>query len=371
MRLGGASVLDLSGAIALTALAMAMVISSGHSPALAPAVALATMPVAWRRRAPMGCAVGFLAGVALSAVATPHAVRCGAVYPAGFLVAYSVAFRCERARALRGLGVVLVGVLLESVTDSRVDITVFPAIGILTLGVWVGGRVVRSRSHLASELVERTRTLERQREETAQMAVDVEKLRLASDLDLVARERVAGIVELAAGGARAVGSDPVTAREAFADIERSGRDSLNDMRGLLGVLRSDEPGTLAPRPTLAEIDGLMAQARAGGRVVHFALEGEPCPLPQEIEVSGYRILQHLLTTSLAAGHGGSVAVHLRYSPDGLSLAVTGDASGQDRDEALAAARERTSVLGGTFTIGFPSPGRRLLRAHLPVAGAHG
>jgi signal transduction histidine kinase len=369
-RLGGASALDLSGAVVLTAMAIAMVIGSGHSPALAPAVALATMPVAWRRRAPLGCTIAFLAGVALSALATPNAVRCGAVFPAGFLIAYSVGFRCERAAALRGLVAVLAGMLLASVTDSRVDITAFPFVGILTLGVWGGSRLVRSRSRLAGSLAEHTRILERQREETADMAVDVEKLRVASDLDLVARERLAGIVELADAGERAAGSDPAAAREAFAGIERSGRESLNEMRGLLGVLRSDEHGTLAPRPTLAQIEKLLAQARAGGHVVQFELEGEPRPLPEEIEVSGYRILQHLLTTSLAAGNSGPVTVHLRYAPDGLSLGVTGDATGEDRDEALAAARERTSVHGGTFTIGFPSPGRRMLRAHLPAAVAH-
>lgn len=202
------------------------------------------------------------------------------------------------------------------------------------------------------------------------MAVDVEKLRVAADLDLAARERVAGIVGLADAGERAAASDPAAAREAFAGIERSGRESLNEMRGLLGVLRSDEPGRLAPRPTLAQIDSLLAQARAGGRVVELLCEGEPRPLPQEIDVSGYRILQHLLATSLTAGTGGPVTVKLHYAPDGLSLAVTGDATEADGDEVLAAARERTAVHGGTFTIDFPSPGRRLLRAHLPAAAAH-
>lgn len=368
-RLGGISELDLSGATVLTGLAIAMVVGSGHSPALAPAVAIATMPVGWRRRAPLGCAGAFLAGVALSALATPNAVRCGAVFPAGFLIAYSVGFRRERAVALLGLALVLAGLLLESVTDSRIDITVFPFVGFLTFAVWGGSRAVRSRTRLAGALAERTRTLERQREETAQMAVDVEKLRVAADLDLTVRERVAGIIDLADVGEQAARSDPPAAREAFAGIERSGRESLNEMRGLLGVLRTDEPGRLAPRPTLAQIDSLLAQARAGGRAVEFDLEGEPRPLPQEIDVSGYRILQHLLTTCLTAGNGGPVTVHVRYALDGLSLAVTGDASGVDRDEALAAARARTAVHGGTFTIDFPNPGRRLLRAHLPAAAA--
>ena len=53
---------------------------------------------------------------------------------------------------------------------------------------------------------------------------------------------------------------------AFARIERMGRESLNEMRGLLGVLRSDDRGSRSPRPTLAEIDSLLEEARAGGRV---------------------------------------------------------------------------------------------------------
>lgn len=369
-RLVEASVLDVAAGVALTGFAMASIIGSGHSPVLAPAVAVATLPVAWRRRAPFGCTIAFLCGIALSAAVTPDAVRCGAVFPAGFLIAYSVGFRCDLAAALCGLLIVLAGLLLESVTDSRIDITVFPFLGLLTVGVWSGSRVVRSRSLLAGALLDRTRSLERQREETARMAVDVEKLRIASDLDLVARDRIGRMVDLATGGERAAGSDPALSHEAFAGIERSGRESLDEMRGLLGVLKAEDPGTLAPRPTLAQVDVLVSQARAGGHVVEFDLEGKPRPLPEEIEVSGYRILQHLLTTSLAAGGAGPVTVQLRYAPDGLSLEVTADTNADEHDEALTAARERTSVHGGTFTVGFPTSGRRRMRAHLPAAVAH-
>ncbi len=202
------------------------------------------------------------------------------------------------------------------------------------------------------------------------MAVDVEKLRVASDLDLVARDRVRRMVDLATTGERAAGFDPALTHDAFSGIERSGRESLDEMRGLLGVLNVEGPGTLAPRPTLAQVDVLLAQARAGGHVVEFDLEGKPRPLPEEIEVSAYRILQHLLTTSLASGSPGPVTVALRYAPDGLSLEVTADASADEPDEALTAARERTSVHGGTFTVGVPGPGRRRMRAHLPAAVAH-
>jgi signal transduction histidine kinase len=375
--LHGASALDLLGAAVLCALAVVSITSSkvGHRqpagilPSLT--VILAVLPVAWRRRAPVGCAIAFVVGVGMSGLATHSGVRCGSVYPAGMLIAYSIGLRCERNVALQGLGVALAGQLLESITDGQVDISVFPFIAVLTVGIWGAGRVVRSRIQVADVLAARTRALERQREETARLAVDVEKLRVASDLDLTARERVAEIVRLADAGESAAGVDPDATREAFAGIERSGRESLNEMRALLGVLRSDEHDDLAPRPTLAQVDALLARARAGGHVAEFIVDGKPRPLPEEVEVSAYSILQQLLAESLAAGNGGPVTVRLLYASDSVFVEVTGDACDDaDQRESLVAIRERAAVHGGAFTVETPAAGRRLLRAQLPAAVAH-
>lgn len=375
--LKGASALDLLGVLMLTSLGVVSLTSSRvghHQPAgfgSSLTVALAILPVAWRRRAPVGCAIAFVVGVGLSAVATHSGVRCAAVYPAGMLIGYSIGARREGVTAQQGIGVVLAGQLLESGTDHQVSLAVFPFIAALTLGIWWAGGVVRSRGRVADALVERTLALERQREDTARLAVDVEKLRVAGDLDLVARDRVAEIVKLADAGELAAASDPVATREAFAGIERSGRESLNEMRGLLGVLRSDERGERSPRPTLAEIDGLLDRARAGGHAVELGIEGEPRPLPDEIEVSGYSIVQQLLAASLAAGNERPVTVCVRYGSDGLEIEVVGDAcDSAAQTESLLAVRERASVHGGTLTIETSIPGRRLLRARLPGAAAH-
>ncbi|HWF49984.1 MAG TPA: hypothetical protein VG294_04985 [Solirubrobacteraceae bacterium] len=375
--LHGASALDVLGAALLFGLAVVSITISkvGHRqpagiiPALT--VIVAVLPVAWRRRAPVACAIVFVIGVGISGLATHHGVRCATVFPAGILIAYSVGLRCERKLAVQGLGVALAGQLLESVTDGQVDITVFPFIAVLTVGIWGAGRVVRSRTQVADVLAARTHALERQREETARLAVDVEKLRVASDLDLTARERVAEIVQLADAGESAAGVDPDATREAFAGIERSGRASLNEMRSLLGVLRSDEGGDLAPRPTLAQVDTLLARARAGGHVAELVVDGEPRSLPDAVEVSAYSILQQLVAESLAAGSGGPVTVRLRYAPDSIAVEVTGDAGDDGADtESLLAIRERAAVHGGAFTVEIPAAGRRLLRAQLPVAVAH-
>lgn len=368
-ELGGASALDVIGAVLLTGLGFASLVSNHVAAVSALTVGLATMPVAWRRRSPLGCAVAFVAGVGVSALATDEGIRCAAVYPAGMLIAYSLGLRGGRGSAVVGLVVVLAGQLLESVTDARVDITAFPFVGVLTAGAWVGARFARSRNRLAQELRVRTRALERQREETARLAVDVEKLRIASDLDLVARERVARIADLADAGAIEARAGSGGTRERFAQIEGFGRETLNELRGLLGVMRSDGAQPLAPPPTLAQIDAVLARARAGGRVVDFDVEGGARPLPAEIEASGYRIFQDLLAAAITTENGGAIVVRVRYAPERLVLEVTSDATDHPEDN-LVAARERASVVKGTVTVDRVGPGRRRLRAQLPVPAGH-
>ena len=164
------------------------------------------------------------------------------------LILFSVASRCERRRALAGLGFVLAAMVFVGATDRALQgigglgqmvLFSFP----LCLVSWGAGRAAWSRDRLADRPAAQTELLERQRERTAELAVEVERIRLASDLDMAARVRVREMIELAARGEWALAGDPDGARAAFARIERVGRESLNDMRGLLGVLRSDDRGS--------------------------------------------------------------------------------------------------------------------------------
>jgi signal transduction histidine kinase len=123
-------------------------------------------------------------------------------------------------------------------------------------------------------LAERSGMLKREREQTARLAVEVERIRLASDLDTAARGRVCEMIDLAESAGRSLASDPGRAVQAFAAIEQIGRDSLNEIRGLLGVLCSGGCGTGSPRLTSAQIETLLAEARAGGRLMQLTVEGE-------------------------------------------------------------------------------------------------
>jgi signal transduction histidine kinase len=185
------------------------------------------------------------------------------------LILFPLAARCTLRRALVGLGFVLAAMVFVGLTDrvlrgtgglGAMVVFSFP----LCLLSWGAGRAAWSRDRLAAQLSAQSELLTRQRELTAELAVEVERTRLASELDLATRARVREMIGLAEHGEEWVDSDPGAVRDAFARIEGMGRGSLNEMRDLLGVLRSDERGSRSPRPTLAEIEALLEAARAGG-----------------------------------------------------------------------------------------------------------
>ena len=328
------------------------------------------VPVLWRRRWPLAAAIALFAGAVISGIPTFDQFRLGVAIPAAMLVLFSLASRCERRRALAGLGFALAAMVFVGETDAvlrgngglaAMILFSFP----LCLVAWGAGRAAWSRDRLADQLTAQSELLERRRERTAELAVEVERTRLAWDLDLAARGRVRRMIELATDGERSFTADTKQTREMFAQIERMGRQSLNEMRGLLGVLRSDGRGSRAPRPTLAEIETLLSEARAGGRRVDLELHGDRRLLPLGVELATYRTLQHALFAV-----GGATTITLRYLRDSLELEVNGTHTDRDGAElAFAAARERVVAQGGSFSSDDPA-GRRVLRATLPVGIAH-
>jgi hypothetical protein len=220
---------DIALAAGLSALGL--LITLGESGAWLDSVTIlaVSLPVIWRRTAPLAAAAALTAGVVVSGIPSFDQVRCGVAIPAALLVLYAAGSRRERGPAGGALALVLAGMAFLSVTDSNLTPAVLWFVVPLCAGVWAAGCLVRARDLVAGELAERSLALERQREQTARLAVEVERSRLAVELDAAARRRLHDMVALAEGGRPG----------AFGVIERTARESLNEMRGLLGVLRSD------------------------------------------------------------------------------------------------------------------------------------
>jgi signal transduction histidine kinase len=176
----------------------------------------------------------------------------------------------------------------------------------------------------------------------------------------VLKDRLAELARLAEHGAEA---DDDTARAILIEIETASRRTLEEMRSVVGVLRDDDAAPTAPQPTLVHLESLLLRAKGAG--ARLEIEGSPRVLPVGVELSAYRVVEHLLS---ALEDAGDVEVRVRFGDDALDLVVTGPA----RRRAAAAfgrARERVELHHGTL-VASTEGGRAEAVAHLPVlAGA--
>jgi signal transduction histidine kinase len=325
------------------------------------------VPLPLRRCSPLLASAAFPVACVISAIPTFDQIRIPAVVAVAMVLAFTLGREAGRRDVVWGLAAIFAGLVIDGATEHVVGTFAVLAFGgPLSLAAVGGGRLVRSRDRLAAELGATTQTLEERREATASLAIEIERARLASDLDVAARQRVREIAELAELGEHA---RPDAAREAFGAIERLGRDALNEMRGLLGVLRSDERARRTPGPTLAELDALLADVRRGGRPVELEVDGDRVELTSDVELAAYRTLQHALA-ALRGGDGGPLTIVLRYRSDHLDVEVRGaPVGGVGASAALAAARERVHAHGGSFETAPTGRERQLIRARLPLAAA--
>jgi signal transduction histidine kinase len=227
-----------------------------------------------------------------------------------------------------------------------------------------------ARSRLMQRLRERAEELETDRERRARDAVAAERRRIAGELHDVVTHSVSVMVVQAAAARRLVPTDPARSREAMEAIERTGREALNEMRRLLGVLRrGDEDLALTPQPTLKRLD-LIAQYE--GMHVDVKVEGDPPAIPPGVDVAAYRVVQEALRAMQRSG-GDSAAVTVRYTRRGIELEVTGNSAVYEDHEAevrLLGTRERIALFGGELHAGRRRGGGWGLRARLPLPEGH-
>ena len=136
------------------------------------------------------------------------------------------------------------------------------------------------------------------------------------------------------------------------------------MRHVVGTLR-DTP--TEPEPSLAELDGLLARATTAA--TRLSVQGPTRPLPASLELTGYRIVEQLLTV-LRDEPSAQVDVSLSFAPDFLELRIAGPpAAGCELRQLRSTVQDRLTLFGGTIDID-DSAGRRAARVRLPLVSSH-
>jgi signal transduction histidine kinase len=360
----------LAGAITLVALVQIALFDGSAEVRLALAAAMVAVGVAAARRvrAPLSFLWLFAAIAVVAAVLPnpPETAEATGLFLL-LLAVYSAAAHTSGRRSLLAGALTFVIYVADMAADPE---GIYPE-GVLfyalLLGApWVTGRAVRRR-----RLSERRLELEQAK---AEAAIAEERARIARELHDVVAHSISVIVLQARGGFRALETEPADAREAFANIERTGHQALGEMRRLLGILRrGDEELALAPQPSLGELDTLLEQVRDAGLPVHVTIEGDVRDLPPGVDLSAYRIVQEALTNALRHAGPARARVLLRYRADDLEIEITDDGpgtgDGASPGQGLIGMRERVSVYGGELQAGPRPGGGYTLRARLPLAPA--
>jgi signal transduction histidine kinase len=339
-------------------------------------VALAvSVPVAFRVRAPIVALAVVLGGCAVAV--TLAGSRQGPFEPfvALLIVAYSIGAHVGGRRRVVGLLWVTVPVGLGAVASlvfaRQSPGNAFPTV-IAMFACWLAGRDIRRWRERAHELELLTKELETQRELQAEAAVTVERGRIARELHDVIAHNVSMIVVQAAAAARVLRADEPDVRAALEAIEGTGRETVDEMRRMLGVVRSpDAESSLAPQPTLRDVERLVASVRDAGLPVELNVEGPVADLPPGIDLSAYRIVQEALTNALKHAGDARATVTVRYLDARVEVEVADDGDGSGHGHGaglgLVGMRERVALWSGELEARRRDDGGFLVRATLPAA----
>ena len=334
---------------------------SSHSPWMIPVFAAATIPVLWWRRSLLAVTGIAIVVMALHDVLFGWVTRCGAGLPLALVLAFLGALTYERAKAWLAAGLSALLAFAVVVVDATTGPNVIGLVLPVMLIVFGIGWAVRRRAVLNRELKARDIELRRLRDERAALVITDDRARLSQQLDGLLQERLA---QLTTAAESADGLAPEQAKALLESIETDSRRTLDDMREIVGLLRGGDAG-LAPTPTVAHLDALLAQHQSTH--AQLTVTGNPRSLPASVELSAYRIVEHLIA-ALADQPDAPIAVAVRFDETALEIRVTGPVSkSAEVKEVIARAKERARLLGGTLDVKI-ARGRAGAVAQLPVLG---
>jgi signal transduction histidine kinase len=349
--------------------------ASGLAWAMLAVQALAVLSLAARRRAPM-IVIAVLAAftLAISLLISPagaltpaHADNVWAPY--GTVLAAYGPFYYRRDRRTAFAAVAILTAIVARIWDPSAEVITIAvlrtAVGPL-LALYFG-----ARHGMVQALKERAERAERERYLLAEQARADERARLAGEMHDVVTHRVSLMV-LQAGALGITAPDEAT-RRAAEELRAAGCQALDELRDLVGILRTAPDGDQTPAiPALA---ALIAESTTVGTPAELVQEGDPALASPVVARTAYRIVREALTNVRKHAPGADVLVRVSYGESkvrlsvrntpvagrpGSDLAATGSGLGLD------SLRQRIELVHGTLRAGPAADGGFCLEATLPA-----
>lgn len=312
-----------------------------------PVALVMTVSLLWGQRRPR-----LVAGLVLGAWLVQGFAGSWQLEPQFELLPVCLVFWCLGAytadpAARWAFGAAIVAMIAHEPSDAMV-------LGPLVAGVFAAGRLMRSREQLAA-------ALRKERAQVERYAAAEERARISRDLHDIVGHSIA-LMTVQAGAERvAIGDSRPQTSQVLQQIETNGRQTMQEMRRLLGILRGpEEHGEFNPQPGLAQLEALAEQVKRAGVDVAVLVEGEPDGLLPGLDVAAYRIVQEALTNVLRHAEASRATVFIEYGQASLGIEVTDDgvnrpSTTDGHGHGTAGMRERAALYGGRVESG-PAPG---------------
>jgi signal transduction histidine kinase len=375
-----------------------------------PAALFTSLPLAARRRFPLGAFVVLLAGALATQMYTTDVTILAIIFAGYSAVAYS------RFRGAALLSMIPAGLIVatsywntspSSLTASAVPVSPAGPGFLKQAGItfqagahWRVAGLVAAFSLILIAVVgnamqarDRIRRMQAEHAAATRRALDEERALIASELHDVVTHNVSVMIVQAGAARQVLAADPAEATAALLAVEASGRAAMTELRHLLGLLSPAGPGAgldggpgpdgaeagqdLSPQPGLEQLRPLIDRLATAGLPVELQVGGTPRALPPGLDLAAYRVVQEALTNVLKHAGKPRTTVRLDYREADLVVEVAdagrlmpavgpapSEVPGSGR--GLLGLRERIALYGGELDAGPQPGGGWLVRARLPI-----
>jgi signal transduction histidine kinase len=329
---------------------------------------LLTIALWWRRRLP----------VALAVVGTLVSFWSAAAAPAALVLLWTVATRRSLRTTMALTPLLLTSALVYPLVhpDPSLPYVWDVVVGaVFLIVVVIAALYVRVRRELQAVLLEQAERAVADREMQVVQARELERARIAREMHDVLGHRLS-LVSMHAGALEyRPDAAPDELAQAVSTIRRNAHQALQDLRDVLGVLRTDNGGELRPQPTLADLPALVEESRdAGLHIAEDYKDVDVDAVPTVIGRTAYRIVQEGLTNVRKHADGAIASVRVRGSPGSALIVEVCNPlpRSSTRDHipgagtGLVGLAERAELAGGQLRYGPTASGRQFrLWASLP------
>jgi signal transduction histidine kinase len=335
---------------------------------------LADASLAFRRRAPI-VVIAILAGftVAVSLLISPAGLltpeNAGNVWaPYGTVLAAYGPFYYRRNPRIAFAAVGSLTLIVARIWE--------PSATVITIGVLrtaVGPLLAlyfTARHEVLQGLRDRAERAEREQHLMAEQARADERAALAGEMHDVVTHRVSLMV-LQAGALGITATDEAT-RRAAEELRAAGCQALEELRDLVGILRTEPDRDEAP--SISGLPDLVAESSAVGTPAELTQEGDPALASPIVGRTAYRVVREALTNARKHAPGAHVLVSVTYGESQVSLVITNGPTPPGANSELASTgsglgiaglRQRIDLVHGSLQAGQTPDGGFRLEATLP------